>query len=133
MFTHHTQLRVRYSETDQMGYVYYGQYASFFEVGRVEALRELGMPYRAIEESGVMLPVRTYEVRYRKPALYDDLLTLETTVPDIPQTRIRFLYRCLRDDTLLTEAETELVFIDKATGRPTQCPDQLIRALQPYF
>ncbi len=133
MFSHQTQVRVRYSETDQMGYVYYGQYASFFEVARVEALRKLGMPYRAIEESGIMLPVRTFSVSYLKPARYDDLLTIETVVPVMPGARIRFTYRCFNDKVLLTEAETELVFIDKASGKPTRCPASLTAALQPYF
>lgn len=133
MFTHQTQLRVRYSETDQMGYVYYGNYAAYFEVGRVEALRALGMPYRAIEEQGVMLPVRTYEIRYRKPATYDDLLTIETTIPKLPEGRILFTYKCMRGDELLTEASTELVFIDRESMRPTRCPQALTTALSPFF
>lgn len=133
MFTHTTEVRVRYSETDQMGYVYYGNYATYFEVGRVEALRSLGMPYREIEENGILLPVRTFDIRYRKPATYDDLLMIETSIPKLPQGRILFTYKCMRGAELLTEASTELVFIDKASMRPTQCPTMLTRALESYF
>ena len=90
MFTHDTTLRVRYGETDQMGYVYYGTYPLYFEVGRVEALRSLGFPYRAIEEQGVMLPVHDMQVKYHKPARYDDALTVRTTIRTMPGVRIIF-------------------------------------------
>jgi acyl-CoA thioester hydrolase len=75
MFVHDTQLRIRYSETDQMGYCYYGNYAAFFEIGRVETLRSLGVSYKELEDKGIMLPVLSYEVKFIKPAFYDDLIT----------------------------------------------------------
>ncbi|MDP4586583.1 MAG: acyl-CoA thioesterase, partial [Flavobacteriales bacterium] len=78
MYTNKIEIRVRYSETDRMGYVYYGHYAQYFEVARVEALRNLGISYRSMEEDGIMLPVASYSIKYLKPAVYDDLLTVET-------------------------------------------------------
>lgn len=125
---------MRYAETDRMGYVYYGNFAAYFEVGRVEALRTLGFPYRALEDEGVLLPVHDLKVTYHRPAFYDDVLTIHTTITEAPSVRIRFLYT-VHDaaGVLLTEAATTLVFIDKATGRPRRCPRPLSEALAPYF
>ncbi len=134
MFTTETKVRVRYSETDKMSYVYYGNYASYFEVGRVEALRGLGLSYRKMEESGIMLPVLEYKVKYFKPALYDDLLTIKTIIPQLPVVRIVFQYEIFNEEgVLLTNAETTLVFVDRTTGKPRICPDELLLNLQPFF
>lgn len=134
MFTHETTLRVRYGETDQMGYVYYGNYAEFFEVGRVEALRSLGFPYRRLEEEGVMLPVREMQVRYHKPARYDDLIRMRTHITELPGIRISFRYELFNElDELLTEATTTLVFVTKGAMRPCPAPQHLLKALSPYF
>ena len=92
MISHLTQFRVRYSETDQMGYVYYGNYAQYFEVGRVEWLRNLGFSYKTMENEGVMLPVINLQINYLKPAKYDNLLTLRTTLVKKPVVRIEFSY-----------------------------------------
>ncbi len=134
MFEHRCQLRVRYGETDRMGYLYYGNYAEHFEVGRVEALRALGFPYRRIEDEGVLLPVRELHVRYHAPAHYDDLLTVITQVRTMPEVRIEFHYE-VRDerDALLTEASTTLVFVDRRTGRPRRAPADLLAAMAPHF
>ena len=91
-FINTTEIRVRYGETDQMGYCYYGNYAQYFEVGRVEALRSLGMSYKALEEQGVMLPVSEFSVKYLSPAFYDDLLTVKTEITAIKGARIYFTY-----------------------------------------
>ena len=134
MFTHEMQLRVRYGETDQMGYVYYGNYAQYFEVGRVEALRSLGFPYRRLEEQGIMLPVRSLNVSYHAPAFYDDLITIRTTITGMPTARINFTYHIYNEaGALLTEAETVLVFVDKATMRPRRAPGEFIEAMGQYF
>ncbi len=134
MFKHATRIRVRYGETDQMGYVYYGDYAEYFEVGRVEALRSLGFPYRRLEAEGIMLPVRSLTINYHAPARYDDLITVHTSISDNPTARIRFLYRIENEaGDLLTEAETVLVFVDKRTMRPRRAPEELLQMLQPYF
>ena len=134
MYTQETSFRVRYGETDQMGYVYYGNYAEYFEVGRVEALRHLGFPYRKLEAEGVMLPVHDLQVRYHRPALYDDLVTLRTTIVSMPGVRIVFSYE-LRNEQgeLLTEASTTLVFVNSADKRPCRAPQPLLDALAPYF
>ena len=131
MFVHDITLRVRYGETDQMGYVYYGNYAEYLEVGRVEALRTLGFPYRRLEEEGVMLPVRELAVRYHAPARYDDLITVRTFIDELPTARIHFRYEVRSAaNELLTEASTTLVFVDRATMRPTRAPKDLVDALR---
>lgn len=133
MFTHETTLRVRYGETDRMGYVYYGDYAEYFEVGRVEALRSLGFPYRLLEDRGIMLPVRDMHVRYHRPARYDDLITVRTTIASLPAASIHFSYGLHAEDgTLLTEATTTLVFVDAHTMRPRRAPQELVDALRRY-
>lgn len=134
MFVHDTRLRVRYAETDQMGQMYYGRYAELFEVGRVEALRALGFPYRRIEERGVMLPVRDLHVRYHKPVRYDDEIIVRTTIAEPLSVRIRFTYELLNEaGELLTEGETTLVFVDAGTKRPCRAPDDLVAAIAPFF
>ncbi len=134
MFETTTQVRVRYAETDQMGVVYYGNYATYFEIGRVEALREMGASYRAMEESGVMLPVLDLKVKYIRPAKYDDLLTIKVTVPQMPNTRITFLYEITNEEgTLLTVGETTLVFVDMAKNRPVNIPEQFAGLFRRWF
>lgn len=95
MQTHTIKIRVRYGETDQMGYVYYGNYAQYFEMGRVEWLRNLGVSYKEMEEHGVMLPVVNLNVNYLKPAKYDNLLTLKTTLIKKPSAKIGFDFQLL--------------------------------------
>jgi acyl-CoA thioester hydrolase len=124
------QVRVRYAETDAMGYVYYGQYATYFEVARTEAVRALGLPYTELEAAGVMLPVREMQVRFHRPARYDDLLTLTTELRELPSVRIKFWHRITNEaQALLTEGWVELVFVDANTRRPRPAPEQLIRLL----
>lgn len=134
MFETTTQVRVRYAETDQMGVVYYGNYATYFEIGRVEALREMGASYRAMEEGGVMLPVLDLKVKYIRPAKYDDLLTIKVTVPEMPNTRITFLYEITNEEgTLLTVGETTLVFVDMAKNRPVPIPEPFAGLFRRWF
>jgi len=129
-----TKLRVRYAETDRMGYVYYGNYAQYFEVGRVEALRQLGSSYKALEDSGIFLPVLDFRVRYFKPAHYDDLLTIETTITELPVTRLKFKYRMWNEQGVqLNEAETTLVFMNQKTNRPCASPEEFVSCLRPFF
>lgn len=128
-----TKLRVRYGETDQMGYCYYGNYAQYFEVGRVEALRALGMSYRDLEDQGIMLPVSTFSVKYMSPAFYDDELTIETTITEITGSRIHFDYEIRNEKgTLISKAETMLVFVKKENMRPTQAPESFLSLIEPY-
>ncbi len=134
MFQHVTVLRPRYAETDRMGYVYYGVYAQYFEVARVEALRSLGLSYKRMEEEGVLLPVRELRVTYHKPAFYDDELSIITRIERLPSVRIDFNYE-VRDaaDALLTEASTTLVFLDRTTNKPCRAPAHLLALFAPYF
>lgn len=134
MFVSEIKIRVRYGETDRMGYVYYGNYAQYFEVARVEALRELGLNYKDLEDSGILLPVYTFSIKYLKPAYYDDLLTIKTTIKKIPQARITFEYEtCNEKKELLNRGETSLVFIDKKTNKPCKTPDFFIQKMKKYF
>ncbi len=130
MIEHETTFRVRYGETDQMGYVYYGNYAEYFEVGRVEMLRNLGITYKNLEEDGILLPVSELHIKYIKPALYDDELTLTTQLVKLSAVRIEFTYTMRNsDDFLICEAATTLVFINKLTGKPCRCPQHLADAI----
>jgi acyl-CoA thioester hydrolase len=132
-FEHKTQIRVRYGETDQMGYCYYGNYAQFFEVGRVEALREVGCSYKDIEQNGIMLPVSEYSVKYLKPALYDDLLTVSTKITEIKGVKIVFDYTLYNDQMdVISNGKTTLVFVKKDTMRPCPPPKDLLDKLSPY-
>jgi len=126
MITNEIQVRVRYAETDQMGYVYYGNYATYFEVARVELLRSIGFTYKKLEEEGIMLPVFEFSIKYFKPAFYDDLLTIKTTLEYNDGARIRFHYEIFNESgSLLNKAETTLVFIDRRTNRPTIMPAKM--------
>jgi acyl-CoA thioester hydrolase len=125
-----TQLRVRYGETDQMGYCYYGNYAQYFEVGRVEALRSIGVSYKDLENQGVMLPVSDYSVRYISPAYYDDNLKIITYVTRIEGARLFFEYEIFNEsEKLIAEAKTTLVFVKKSSMRPTSPPDYFMELL----
>jgi len=125
--THETQIRVRYGETDQMAYVYYGNYAQYFEVARVEWLRSFGLSYKKLEVEGIMLPVLKLEVKYHKPGKYDDLLTIKTTVKKKPSVRIEFHFEIYNEQQeLLTTGFTALVFIDMKRNRPTRAPEHIV-------
>ena len=127
MYTHKTKLRVRYAETDQMKYVYYGIYAQYFEVGRVELLRSLGLSYKKLEEMGYKLPVVNFNIDYKKPAYYDDELIIETKVVKIHKLKIIFSYKTFNSNNeLLNTAETTLVFVDSEMEKPCLAPKLLI-------
>jgi acyl-CoA thioester hydrolase len=134
MYTHETQLRVRYAETDQMGYAYYGNYAAYYEVARVECIRSLGFSYKALEEMGVMLPVLELHTRYLLPARYDELLTIRVVIPKKPTLKILFQYEILNETgQLINEGETTLVFINMKTNRPMRMPEVMAKLLEPFF
>ncbi len=134
MFQHEIQLRVRYAETDQMGYVYYGNYATYFEVARVEAFRQIGFSYNELEKQGVGMPVLEYKTKYISPAKYDDLLTVKVRIPELPGIRIRFEYEIHNEEgKLLNIAETTLVFINIQTGKPTKLPPTIDSLIKKQF
>lgn len=124
------KVRVRYSETDQMGVVYHGNYAQYFEMGRVEWLRNVGLSYKWMEENGVMLPVVSLNVNYKKPARYDDLITVKTIFKSQTSVKIEFDYEIYNAEMeLLTIANSILVFVDMKTGRPTAPPEYIKQRL----
>lgn len=126
MKEHKINIRVRYAETDQMGVVYHGNYAQYFEIGRVEWLRDQGISYKELEKNGVMLPVVSLSMNYKKPAYYDDELTVTTSLKYLGGAKIEFEYEITNEKgDLLTTAHTVLVFVDMKTKRPTQVPDYL--------
>ena len=126
MISDKIQFRVRYGETDQMSYAYHGNYAAYFEMGRTEWLRKLGVSYKNMEESGIMLPVINLNTNYIKPAKYDDLLTLKTSLAKKPTARIEFEFEIRNEkDELLTTATATLVFVNMKTNRPTRIPNYL--------
>lgn len=134
MIQHEVQIRVRYAETDQMGYVYYGNYASYFEVARVETFRHFGVSYKAMEDSGVLMPVLEYKTKYVQPAKYDDLLTIKVSIKDMPGVRIKFDYEVYNEQgTLLNLGETTLVFIDSTTSKPTKAPADFMEIMEKNF
>lgn len=127
MVLNETKVRVRYAETDQMGVVYYGNYAQYYEVGRVELLRNLGMSYRKLEEEGTMLPVLKLECKYIRPAKYDDELTVKTFINELPSTRITFHHEIYNEEgTLLNVGLVSLVFVDIKTNRPRKAPAHVV-------
>lgn len=134
MYVSETRIRVRYAETDQMGYVYYGNYAQYFEIGRVEALRQIGTSYKEMEDDGVMLPVYSLTISYKKPAIYDDLLLIKTTITELPMVRISFTYEVYNEQgELLNTGSTMLAFVDKKTNRPCKAPQIFIDKISKYF
>jgi acyl-CoA thioester hydrolase len=123
---HQFNIRVRYAETDQMGVVYHGKYAEYFEMGRVEWLRNLGVSYAEMEKQGVMLPVVSLTMNYKKPARYDDLLTVKTMLKKQEGVKIEFDYEIYNEKhELLTTGYSMLVFVDMKTGRPTSPPEYI--------
>ena len=127
--TTHT-IRVRYAETDPMKYVYYGNYATYFEVARVELFRTLGIPYDDIEKRGIWLPVSEFSIKYLKPALYDQNLEIHTFIKKIPGVRIEFDYEIYNDSKeKITEAKTTLFFLDSKLNKVIKCPDFLMNLL----
>lgn len=127
MTFHEISFRVRYSETDQMGVVYHGNYAQYLEIGRVEWLRSYGISYKEMEENGIMLPVISLELKYKKSACYDDLITVVTKLKKRPLVKIEFDYEILNESKeILVEANTVLAFIDMQTKKPVKCPDYVL-------
>ena len=118
MATSQIEIRIRYGETDQMGFCYYGNYAQFLEVARVETLREQGISYKELEENGILLPVRNYSIKYIAPAKYDDIIQINTEISDIKNSQIIFKYSIYLEQKLIATAVTELVFVSKENYKP---------------
>jgi len=131
MYCTETKIRVRYGETDRMGYLYYGHYAEYFEVGRTEMLRTLGLTYKAMEDDGIVLPVRSMSIQFRNPAHYDDLLTVKTYLKSFPDVRLEFIYEIVNEQGLIhCKGETVLVFVDAATRKIRKAPEYFTEAVK---
>ncbi|MCD6331704.1 MAG: acyl-CoA thioesterase [Bacteroidales bacterium] len=129
-----TTIRVRYADTDQMGYVYYGKYAEYYEVGRTEMIRGLGLTYADMESEGVIMPVTGMVIKYLKAAKYDEELTVVTTLKELPTARIVFFYDIFNEeDELINQGEVSLVFTDFHKRKPRRPPNNLLQVLQPHF
>jgi acyl-CoA thioester hydrolase len=134
MFDYRTQIRVRYADTDQMAFVYYGNYARYFEIARVEALRSLGISYRKLEEAGVMMPVLENYSKYLRPAFYDDLIEIKVMIKEMPGIRIRFDYEIFRESgELIHTGYTLLAFVSVATKKLCNPPEEVLQALSGFF
>ena len=124
---HLTEIRVRYGETDRMGFCYYGNYAQFLEVARVELLRSQGISYKELEDAGIFLPVRNFSIKYIAPSRYDDLLSIQTEITNIKGSRIEFNYEIRnQNNVLIATAYTELVFVNSNSLKPTNAPDEIL-------
>ncbi|MDA9057254.1 acyl-CoA thioesterase [Flavobacteriaceae bacterium] len=131
MKTHQTKIKVRYGETDQMGVVYHGNYAQYLEIGRLEWLTALGISYKEMEANDVMLPVVSLSLNYKKPAYYDDVLTITTSLLKRPTASIEFSYEIHNSSgELLTTANTKLVFVNMKSNFPMRCPQYILDKLQ---
>jgi acyl-CoA thioester hydrolase len=127
---HDFSFRVRYGETDQMGVVHHGNYPQYLEMGRIEWLRSLGVSYKSMEENGIILPVISMSINYKKFALYDDLLQVRTIIRKKPMVRIEFDYIIYNEQgELLAEANTILAFMDAKKNKPVRCPDYILDKL----
>ncbi len=135
MYVHETQIRVRYGETDQMGYLYYGHYAQYYEVGRVETIRSLGLTYKELEEvHGIWLPVVSLEMRFVRPAFYDDLLTVRTEVRELPDEHITFHVELFNERKKLVNAgRVRLCFFDSKTKKVVPAPEYLMEKIRGHF
>ena len=132
-FVFKTQVRVRYVEVDQSGFVYNGNYATYYEVGRTEALRQMGHTYKEMEDSGIVMPLMNQYTKFYKPAIYDDLLTIVTTIPEIPKVKTRFEYEIFNEKgEKLNDGYNELAFLNKERQRPQRAPEWFVNLFVEY-
>lgn len=131
MISTETKIRVRYGETDKMGFVYYGNYPLYYEIGRTEMFRKIGFTYYDLENRGIMMPVLDLSIKYIKPAFYDDLLTIKTIVKEVPRAKIKFNYEIYNESgELINQGETVLAFIDAVSKRPCRPPKEFISYIE---
>lgn len=134
MLVNETQVRVYYEDTDKMGVVYYGVYARYYEIGRTEMIRQLGITYKEIEESNILLPARSLNVNYLKSAYYDDLLTVRTIVDTLPGVKFQIKTEIYNQDgELINRGEVVLVFFDANTNKPCRIPKHFLEAIRKQF
>ena len=123
------EFSVRYSETDQMSFVYHGNYVKYFEMGRIAWLRKLGFSYKKMEEDGILMPVIDIKINFKKPALFDDKLKLITKLVRTPSYTIEFEFEIIKKENIISSGYTKLVFLNSVTNKPMRCPNLIIDAL----
>lgn len=135
MLKHYSYVRVRYADTDQMKYAYNGKYFEYFEVGRTEMMREVGLPYKVIEENGYFMPVIETKITFHNPAFYDELLEVETRVEQIPTSKVHIdhVVKAKERDVVVATGYVELAFLNAQTYRPTRAPKFFIDAVKKYY
>jgi acyl-CoA thioester hydrolase len=134
MYSSETLIRVRYGETDRMGYMYYGHYPEYFEVSRTDMIRSLGLSYKEIEDLGIIMPVRSLNVNYKLPAHYDEVLTVKSFLRKIPEIKLDIDYEIYnQQQQLICTGNTILAFVDTKTRRPRRAPDFFLEAVSKYF
>jgi acyl-CoA thioester hydrolase len=135
MLKHYTEVRVRYADTDQMKFAYNGKYFEYFEVGRTEMMREVGLPYKKIEASGFYMPVIETKIHFFSPAFYDEVLIIETRVENLPTVKVHIdhIVKSKERDVLICDGYVELAFIDANTNKPTRAPKVFIDAVKKYY
>ena len=134
MLINYTKTRVIYADTDNMKYAYYGNYAKYYEIGRTEAIRSLGISYREMEERGVFMPVHSMSCRFLKPAFYDEMLTIKTMVENLPEARMVFHHEIFNEkNELIHTSEVTLFFLDAGKNRPVRAPEFLLELMRPYY
>lgn len=131
MKRHYTFVKVRYAETDQMGVVHHGNYPQYLEIARLDWLDQLGVSYKTMEAEGVMLPVYQLDIKFIRPATFNDVLKIETVLKELPRAKIEFFYEIFNENNeLITTASTILVFMDSITKKPIRCPDYILEKLK---
>jgi len=135
MLIHRTELRVRYADTDQMGRVYNGKFFEYFEVGRTEMMREHNLPYKTIEANGYQMPVAEAHINYKLPALYDEVLIIETRVETLPTVKVKIDHTIISKERneIIAEGYITLVFINMNTKRPSRPPEFFMNAIKKFY
>lgn len=134
MYCFETKIRVRYGETDRMGYLYYGHYPEYFEVSRTDMIRSLGISYRQMEDQGIILPVRSLKIEYKQPALYDEELLVRSCLKSMPELKLDIDYEVYNEQNLLVcRGNTILVFVDSKSRKPRIAPEFFLNAVRKYF
>jgi acyl-CoA thioester hydrolase len=134
MYCSETLIRVRYGETDKMGYMYYGHYPEYFEVSRTDMIRSLGLSYKEIEDLGIIMPVRSLKVEYKIPAYYDEVLTVKSYLKKIPEIKLDIDYEIYnQQNKLICTGNTVLAFVDNKTHRPRRAPEFFLNAVRKFF
>lgn len=134
MYSYETIIRVRYNETDRMGYLHHSVYASYFEIARTEMMRNLGISYKEMEDSGILLPVYALNISFRQPAFYDDKLTVKSMLTMLPVVKLIIEYEVINQNRqLICTATSTNVFINASNRKPIRAPESMIQKFNGFF